>query len=309
MPEDQGSALGKEHMWPGLRDKLERDCGATPEQLDLVARLCGFYSERRLIRGGWANPLHCACPCADECWAGLEDADYPPPDRGEVSVPWVGPGYQRHRVCAVAINANKYGQLGAHWWVIRAEIDALRQGRRRLFSYQTGRYLASALASLDGEPAEEGRLDGDAAAAAWTRCAFVEAIKCSPARGVSAPTDAMRRNCPTRYLSEELRILAPRVVIGVGRPAWTALKDCLDATIAEQGAGFARGTGTLGGAGLDLLLVNHPSHGNWKPALPSLLESLQRDPLVASELSNSTASTERAVPGPARSASPAEWNS
>ncbi len=127
------------------------------------------------------------------------------------------------------------------------------------FGYQTGRYVAALLANLNGEEVVEEKLGTTLAAEAWESCAFLEAVKCSPARGVSTPTDAMRRNCPTRYLTEELRVLSPRVLLGVGRPAWTALEDCLDVTLHEERSGFRRGRALLDGAAIEVFFVYHPS--------------------------------------------------
>ncbi|MGI8805440.1 MAG: hypothetical protein ACR2IN_07085 [Thermoleophilaceae bacterium] len=94
----------------------------------------------------------------------------------------------------MAINFHDYGGLGAQWWIRRGSNDRLRQGKRKLFDYRAGSYLALAHASLDGELLEEAP-DPTLVADAWDRSAFLEAVKCAPRSGVSEPTDAMRRNC------------------------------------------------------------------------------------------------------------------
>jgi hypothetical protein len=102
----------------------------------------------------------------------------------------------------VAINQNEYGGLGALWWIARGAIDNLQQGRAsdRGFHLRSGWYMAAVLSALDGGLApDESELDADAAADAWQRSAFLEAVKCSPIGNRSKPDSAMWGNCPPRY--------------------------------------------------------------------------------------------------------------
>jgi hypothetical protein len=110
-----------EHSAQGLLGKLaQEDVGAGCWELDLTQRLLSMYEARGLLRDGRARPLYEACDACAECWAG--DVPRPPAWRAEVSVPWIGSGYRESGICAIAINLNKYGPLGANWWIVRGHI-------------------------------------------------------------------------------------------------------------------------------------------------------------------------------------------
>jgi len=147
-------------------------------------------------------------------------------------VPWCGPSYRSGGVAVVAINMDKYGGLGAHWWIRLERVRELKSGRRRAFDYRLGTFVALAQASLGGAPLDvepEPARVGEA----WEAAAFLESVKCSPEQGVSAPTGAMWRNCPDRYLVEEIAVLAPSVVIAVGKAPGQALRRLLNVQLDE----------------------------------------------------------------------------
>lgn len=192
--------------------------------LEWADRFCDFYASKGLFRGEEALPLHCDCPAAPDCWEG--ESAYPPRHEASISIPWCGPDYRSGGVAVVAINMNKYGGLGAHWWIRLERIRELRRGRHRAFDYRLGTFVALALASLGGAPLDP-EPDPESVADAWEAAAFLESVKCSPERGVGAPTGAMWRNCPDRYLVDELALLAPSVVIAVGKAPGEVLRRLL----------------------------------------------------------------------------------
>lgn len=214
-----------EHTASGLLAKLAADCDATPQQLDLVRESLEFFKAEGVIDQGRGLPLFEACPCASECWRVFPPEDYPPREQAEVAVPWVGRDYTRHRIAVVAINFNFYGGLGAQWWVRRGDIhERLGHGKRNLFPYRVGQYLAAVVASQRADPVIEDP-DPAAGAAGFESCAFVQGVQCSPKPRAGRPSAAMWDNCPPRYLAGQLELLRPSVVLAVGRETWRWVRD------------------------------------------------------------------------------------
>ena len=272
-----------ENTHAGLLLKLECDAEAGPGQLDLVDRCCRYYATKEVICDGDALPLHQHCPAHADCWARFAGA-YPREGEGAISVPWIGPDYFEHRLCAVGINQNFYGGLGALWWITRGAIDELEAGSTgsRQFHLQAGYYLAVLLAALDRRPVpDQDALDPATAARAWKRCAFLEAVKCAPRGNASQPGNEMWRNCPPRFLQRELEILAPRRLLAIGRKTWEAVKQAvgpIEGLDYGNRPGFWRGLSNLGGSGdeLEIFFVNHPGRQNWRRAVPQLSDSLRK---------------------------------
>jgi len=260
----------------GLLRKLEREAGATPGQLALVDRCCRAYEQAGVIEDDLAHPLHDACPAKDHCWEAFPATARPEQGEAEISVPWIGPGYKDHRLCAVAINQNEYGGLGAHWWIVGGRLEDLDRGTKPDFHYPVGRYMAAVLASLDGIPVlSNDELDTGAAADAWRRCCFTEAIKCSPLGERSRPSDAMWHNCPSRFLLAELAILQPRTLIVVGRDTGDALRQLFRWEDTTYGPSFSRARALFGSVRVEGFFLNHPAYGHWRRSLESLQTSLR----------------------------------
>jgi hypothetical protein len=262
-----------------LLDKLRGpDVGAPERTVSLVDRLCSLYADHGLFDGDRARPLDCDCPAAAACWSGLGPSERPPRAEAPISVPWIGPRYAAGGLVAVAINFNAYGGLGGQWWIRRGAIDALRAGKRKPFDYRTGTYLDLIHASLAGRQLET-EPPPAAVADAWEASAFVEAIKCSPRWTSSRPTEAMWRNCPPRYLVDELRLLAPGALLLIGRETMEAVAGLLSAQLAEDEPRVWRGRAEFAGRTVELVGCNHPSFGHWRTSTPSLARSLGLRPL------------------------------
>lgn len=241
-----------------LLEKLRGpDVCAPDSAVRLVDRLCGLYAEHGLFDGDRARPLDCDCLDSGGCWGGIAAEHHPPREWAPISVPWIGPRYQPGGVAAVAINFHDYGGLGAQWWIRRGANDKLRQGKHGGFEYRAGTYLALVQAALAGVPLDE-QPDPMRAAEAWDRCAFLEAVKCSPRSGVSEPTEAMRRNCPARYLADELNLLGPGVLVIIGRWVGDTVAAPMGIDREEELPGLWRGKAALAGRAIDVVCLNHP---------------------------------------------------
>lgn len=266
-----------EHTAAGLLALLERDAGAGEAQLELLRDCLSLYEREDLLKDGRAEPLFRACADCRSCWSG--DVPRPAPDKGEIAVPWIGPGYLESGICAVAINLNKYSPLGANWWIVRGHIyDRLGRGSRRNFEYRVGQYLAAIRKSQQGISVRSENLDPHAGAQGWLDCAFLEAVKCSPDRGVSRPTETMWANCPPRYLTDELAILKPRLILAIGVPVGRWIRELLTVRVSEESHGFVRGAGSVSGKPVEVICLNHPSFGHWRSSREGLLGSLASHP-------------------------------
>jgi hypothetical protein len=178
------------------------------------------------------------------------------PGRSGRSMDW--PAFVEHRIAVVAINFNFYGGLGAQQWVRRGDIhERLGRGKRSLFPYRVGQYLAALLASQRGEAVT---VNDDPAAGAdgFESCAFIQAVQCSPRPEVGRPSDAMWSNCPPRYLLAQLELLEPRLVMAVGRPTWPWVRDLCGVQVREYRPSLWRGSSNA----VEAVFVNHPSHGD-----------------------------------------------
>jgi hypothetical protein len=260
-----------------------RDVGAPDYTVRLVDELCSLYTAHGLFDGDHAQPLDCDCPAAADCWSMLGPAERPPRDEAPISVPWIGPRYAEGGVAAVAINFNAYGGLGGQWWIRRGAIDALRAGKRKRFDYRAGTYLALlhaclARQQLDTEPPPATVAD------AWDASAFLEAVKCSPRRTSSRPTEEMWRNCPDRYLVAELEQLTPSTLLLIGHETVRAVSGLLSTQLVEGHPNVWRGRSVLGGREVELVGCNHPSFGHWRTSTPSLASSLALHPLEPERL-------------------------
>ncbi len=268
----------EEHSAPGLLGKLaQEDVGAGPWEIELTRRLLSMYEARELLRDGRALPLYEACDACAGCWAG--EVARPPAWRAEIAVPWIGSGYRRSGVCAIAINLNKYGPLGANWWIVRGHIhDRLGKGSRRNFEFRVGQYLAAIRASQDGRPIEARSfppsrpVDGRTAPSSRRSSALRSPVSPRPPRRCG-------QNCPPRYLLDELEILRPRVVVAIGvRVGEWARRLLAVQELAVDLPGLRRGQGRLADGEVDVICLNHPSFGNWKPSREALLATLRSEP-------------------------------
>lgn len=256
-------------------------------QAATVGQLYAFYADRGLVRDRLALPLETSCRCGAACWRREGDA-LPPPEKAGVSMPWVGEGYAQTRICLLGINFNKDGGLEAHWRLTRSVIDHLRQGRKEVHGSRFGQRAGLAAATVAEALASSGRgaftpsIDCSAAEG-WNRCAFLQLVKCAPSRGKSEPNETMWANCPNLYLTDELRILAPKVllVFGVGM-ADDRLRSLGYVTRWDRYGGFQRGSLVINGSAVQVLGLSHPAAWGkvWASSYEALVQSLAEEPLI-----------------------------
>ncbi len=270
-------------------NELEHALGQalTFDQAAIAQQLYALYADRGLIRDGLALPLEASCRCGAACWRREGDA-LPPREKAGVSIPWVGEEYAQTRVCLLGINFNKDGGLDAHWRLTRSVIEHLRRGRKQvhesLFGHRAGTAAATVARGLPLPDRGSSTPGGDGSPAdGWSRCAFLQLVRCAPWRGKSEPNETMWANCPNLYLVDELRILAPRVLIVFGAGAADdRLRSLGYVTRWDRDGGFQRGELVIGGLAIEVLGLAHPAAWgrDWSSSHEALVQSLAEEPLV-----------------------------
>ncbi len=266
--------------------------GVRPAALGQLKECLKIYCDNGLLPGGEDKPLQCICRNADECWKGMRGPEDHPEQAG-ISAPWIGCGYAESRVLIVATNFNDFGGLDANWTACRSHMNSLSAGKRgaggRAFAAGAMRYLNLALASHEDCLPKTGWEDPPHAdlAELMNRCAMVQAVKCAPGSARSDPSGAMRRNCPPFLLKEEIAILAPRVVLVLGR---TTVRDPIrEMLLIEWESGEHPGSMERDwfrmepdGERIQMFSLNHPSGrpNNIAKSLCEMHESLVKTPLV-----------------------------
>lgn len=279
------------------RAKFEQDLrteyGASPVAIRLVSRLCDLYEDRGILPDGRDEPLCRICPNHMPCWAQRgSDDEYPDVDKAGISAPFIGADYDARRICIVAINLKGGGGLQDVWYTSGLHINAQRAGRKsfdnRPFAYAMVTYARLVEGSLDGEMPDDWRdPEPEALVSTWDSCAFVEAVKCAPKTHRGQPYTPMYAECPPFLLIEELKILAPRVVLLLGRgPLRDAVRPLLDvewdsypAALAHPGS-IERDKFKLNDRPVELFSCNHPASLRWRSSLEQLFESLTLAPLA-----------------------------
>lgn len=102
-------------------------------QLDLAVDFASLYEERGLLIDGHAPSLWKCCPNADSCWAGaMETRPNDWDGDGNISLPWVGPGYRPGGVLLVGMNFNDASGLAAAFQIAEGDRQAFQAGHRRV---------------------------------------------------------------------------------------------------------------------------------------------------------------------------------
>lgn len=232
-----------------------------------------LYERAGVLSEGRVAPLHEACRHCAKCWADEEPDARPAPDSAGIALPWIGRDYGGDRIAVAGINLYEYGGLFAQWWIyqdVQEMMATFKRYKGSMLPYAVGTYV-SALLHRDGPDQfrEPSALD---AAKAWERIAFMELVKCSPARGRSAPNEQMWANCLGTYFLDELHLLEPRslIVMGTGMAAeHVALLPGISGWRREHG--IHRGFLDLDGHSVDVFCCYHPAYGGWRASIPPLL--------------------------------------
>ena len=267
-----------------LSQTLQERFAASDDAAALVEEIGTYFASRGLLGNEGSRPLYEACVCAAECWKGLRDEEFPPPDRAGVSLPWIGPRYSSHRVAILAINFVAYGGLWANWEIKERELEQLGAGRKKVhdsdFAYAISSYAAITLASYEKRlPETEALPSPQDGALALESCAFLQAVKCAPVRERSVPTDEMTHNCPREYLMHELALLAPKTIIVLGDWPSARLQTLQRTGGWRRTRELERGWMELGDNRVEVLGCYHPGYRGWRRSYRALVPSLREAPL------------------------------
>jgi len=223
--------------------------------------------------------LHEACPDAAECWAGSETSGRLA-NWNKIQLPFIGPLYanSRSRLAVLGINLNGDGGLFSLHWLVANVQSIFTTGIKKthfgvegysgtLFWHRLAAYSLLAVRSdwnlSEGEVwlGESRLLDNlEALSDVLNSIAFLELIKCSPAWERSSPTGPMWSQCPRRFLISELRILAPRTILVLGKETLTALPMETGSPVAEAENSLIRlYHSTIEGGEVSLINVVHPT--------------------------------------------------
>lgn len=199
-------------------------CGA-----DWDSRFRKLYQNKGLMRGEMCLPIHEVCERADKCWR-RNKTSYPEGETALIARPWVGASYSTSRLMAIGINLNLGGSFNQLIDETRQAINEIREGKVKvfkklgyggsLFHYCLGAY-AGALLSKTGIIQTGSEVPPHEA---FSYLAYTQHVKCSPKdeerRG--RPYPEMWDQCGRHILSEEIKLLNPRLVLIIGKTDnWT----------------------------------------------------------------------------------------
>ncbi len=206
-------------------------------------------------------PLHRACPDAKKCWAGYEgDSSLALDDWNKIQLPYIGPLYaaDASRLAVVGINLHQAGglmsllEMGIHVQSVflsgqKKVHFGVEEYNGTLFWHRLAAYaailtrpdwtLSDGEVRLGGKPLAD---DLEALAGTMNSLALVEAVKCSPDWDHSTPNEPMWACCPSRYLKDEIVILAPRTVLILGKSVLGVLPFEMSQPVAQSGDGNVR---------------------------------------------------------------------
>ena len=271
-----------------LRDELTRAGGrSTASQVNLVSEFARKWQDHPsgVLPDGTNVHLWKCCTHSAECWSRLDGPEFRSTDRGGITLPWVGPDYEKSRVALMGLNLVKSGGLLDEISITASTIEAFAAGRMKVwdhtwFQYRSTAMLAAVLAALDGRPFEDGS-DPPAPETlieSLLRTARIQAVKCSPwGEGSSPPTPEMKRLCPKALMPTDLEILKPRVLLVVHKDARGALWQLTGGKVNRwhDQPGLTVGTATLGSEPFTVIGVTHPSaRGSWRKSWNLLITHL-----------------------------------
>ena len=262
-----------------IRSVLERaGLPTSTAQIRLLDRFRDYYASRGVLPKGKNPPLWRCCERRDICWAGVPD-EWKRPETGGITLPWVGPRYDKTRVAVLADNLRNAGGLFVEQQVVSEVRAGFGDGQRRVhnsvFAYRSTAAAAALIANAAGEAVPEDKPDPRKLIPALDAYARLQVVKCSPADGaLSTPPPAMQRESPDRYLADELRLAAPLNLLVLGRVARDAVARVLGVEW-DWTPGLARGAITVERRQCDVYCVAHPAaRGHWWRSWASLKKAL-----------------------------------
>ena len=200
-------------------------------------------------------------------------------------LPWVGRDYERGGVLTLGINLNDASGLAMELELGEDQLRELNAGSKRIhgsmWAYRSARSVAAVLRWKAGH-ADLDVTDPNEIAAALDSSARLQTVKCSPRNdALSRPTDAMRSNCPPRYLKEELAVLHPDTILAFGQPTWDALDAIGVIREDHPDDDYSRCRIRIDDLDCQLIWLHHPAKppGNmWARSYERMLADLGRQP-------------------------------
>lgn len=282
-----------------ISTRIAASTGMTPSgmQRELLEELMESHRRLEVLHDDKAPSLLRACSDAAGCWSGvatgrrpsgLGKAD-PSSENGCILLPWIGPSYERGGICVIGNNIRTAGDFWEYAFEYRLALSAehgqvpqLRRGKNphgSRWARHTMRDVVAVRRSMRDE-ADLGHRNDDELADAMLASARLQAVKCSPIGGLSRPTAAMQRRCPSRYLSHEISVIRPSTLLVYGVAARRAVGKLGALTLTESTQRFRRGTLQLTDFSCEVFFLRHPAHGGWHHAHRELVASLEERPAL-----------------------------
>lgn len=274
-------------------DNFPRSRWPAGRQSELLLSLLGLYESKGL------SPASSAlCDCCENrrpCWhGGGRTAKRRPTaddtEDGGIILPWVGKNYlHRHkRVVLVALNPN-IARGDPTELLLEHSISWFRHQDRVFgpeveydghspFAFRAYQSLAAVVAHADALPIPN-RATFPELRETLHQTARLQAVKCIPRVSISKPEREMRRRCPDFLLVDELTILAPDYILGLGGAVRAAFES-MDSYRTERTHPknlLTVGSWNLGRISAIVFLIPHPSppSRNWEPGDRELREYLR----------------------------------
>ena len=228
--------------------------------------------------------LQDSCKCCDLCWKGIEWSKWTNESMkefeewenpSEISLPYIGENYTEARVLILGLNLNRYGGEDALKNLVQWSKDELSKGRRKVkFEKQeyNGTIYWHRLASYATLFMEDtGRIEkkrwnnfpaNEDIIKALDFIAITNAVKCSPNRYRSVPTEAMKINCTDYILKQEIEILNPKKILILGIDTLKVFKrNVIDEVLEEEEENkVTKGVGIIGDNKVEFYAVFHPAY-------------------------------------------------
>jgi hypothetical protein len=245
-------------------------------QLSLLEQILKVYRQNGVVDGQAPLPPPKHCVHGADCWLNCPGSD----DQGAAPLPWIGSKYAPGGVAMVGINLNEAWGLLIEYEITEHTFRSLQAGRsggslRPSKFSRAGRSLAALVQAINGQPMTE--MEPKALPDLLERTARLQLVKCSPwKRPRSYPNRAMLRNCPSAYLAEELEILAPATILGLGTKVRAELIR-LGARLHNEGSGLWVGHLPSRSGEIAIYCTYHPAaYGDrWHACYDRLLEYLE----------------------------------
>jgi hypothetical protein len=255
---------GWEQVSPSPRERHVPLEAPTERQLALLEQVVSLHQRNGVIAGmsPLSPPEHCVH--GRECWHGCPRPEW----QGDVPLPWVGPTYTPGGVATIGLNLNDASGLLIEYEITERDFRSFRVGgsgaspRPSRFAQRSAYSARALLRTIDDDRPGQG--SGELSLSDALRAtARLQLVKCSPAAlDRSVPPRAMLANCPETFLFEELDILRPGIINGLGLQVRSALTRA-GADLRHEGSGVWIGSLSRAWGMVSVYCTPHPAaHGS-----------------------------------------------